>query len=112
MSHAYHEKLPNYNPDSILHDGCEECEDRGNAGLDGLLELDHKNAQRAAERMIAWQMRGELRPTDDSEARLLKTVYLMFVWLERFTTLDPLNQPLPWKDFDAMERALCGPRAA
>jgi hypothetical protein len=40
MSHVYHEGLPGYHPESILHDGCPECEERSRRGVDGVLALD------------------------------------------------------------------------
>ena len=45
MSHLYHNDLEGYDPDAILHDGCPRCEERGNAGIRGLLQLDGYNLE-------------------------------------------------------------------
>ena len=100
MMHAHHETLPNYNSNAILHEGCEECESR--AGLDGLLQLDWKNSQLAVRRAIAWNRYG-LRDTNAVEIKLLRAVWTMLVFLERNTTLDPIDSELPWRDFKRMK---------
>lgn len=41
MSHDYHEGLPGFDAEHVLHDGCQECE--GRTGLGGLLQLDPQN---------------------------------------------------------------------
>jgi hypothetical protein len=101
--HAYHEQLPNFNPNAILHEGCEECESRAN--IAGLLQLDWRNAQRAVERAIEWNY-GRCPDTNPTEAGLLRAVWSMLVFLERHTELDPIQSGLPWRDFESMEARL------
>lgn len=108
MMHAYHEALPGYSPNAILHEGCEECESRSNAN--GLLSLDWKNSRRVVERAIRWQREG-LPDTNAAELRLLQAVWVMLLFLERNTDLDPIQDSLPWTDFEAMEAQLFGGRS-
>lgn len=42
MTHVYHPSLPGYSEESVLHDGCGECERRAES-IQGLLELDGDN---------------------------------------------------------------------
>ena len=45
MMHCFHPDLEGYDPKSILHDGCEECEQRSRKGVAGLLDLDSSNLE-------------------------------------------------------------------
>jgi hypothetical protein len=101
--HAYHEKLPGYSPNAILHEGCEECEAR--AGIHGLAYLDWKNSRRVVERAIRWRNDG-LSDTNATEIKLLADVWTMLVWLENNTELSVGG--LPWLDFERMEQELFG----
>lgn len=47
MSHDYHDALPGFHQDQILHDGCAECEHRAENVERALGHLDHKNFERA-----------------------------------------------------------------
>ena len=102
--HAYHEALPGYSPNAVLHEGCEECESR--AGIHGLGLLDWKNSRRVVERAVKLHREG-LADTNNVEAKLLRDVWTVLVWLEVNTELT-IDGGLPWTDFEAMERALFG----
>lgn len=56
--HDYHEELPGFHPDQILHDGCGECEERGKVAHRAIVALDHDNYQRAWRRAIQWNEAG------------------------------------------------------
>lgn len=103
--HAYHEELPGYSPEAILHHGCDECADR--AGIHGLAFLDWKNSRRAVERAIKWN-RGELFDVNETEAGLLNAIWTMLVFIQANTEIDPIDEGLPWKDFEAIERSIFG----
>jgi hypothetical protein len=109
--HAYHDELPGFSPDAILHHGCEECESR--AGLHGLAHLDDRNSRKVVERAVRLRSMhgGGLPDTNPTERKLLDAVWTMLVWLERNTELDPIQGELPWRDFARMERDLFGDRA-
>lgn len=47
MSHSYHEGLPGYDPAQIFHDGCEECEYRGENVLTAIGAMDTQTFVRA-----------------------------------------------------------------
>jgi hypothetical protein len=55
MSHVYHEGLRGYNPSQLLHDGCPECEARGEQPMDAIANLDAARFVRAWSRAAAWQ---------------------------------------------------------
>lgn len=54
--HAYHESLPGYDERHILHDGCEECEQRGRDLEFG--KLDGGNFERMWNRAALWDREG------------------------------------------------------
>jgi hypothetical protein len=103
-THRYHEGLPGFDPDAILHDGCEECESR--AGIHGLGSLDWKNSQRAVRRAVDWNYGRLATPPGVAEAGLLRDVWMMLVWLRSNTELNPIQGELPWTDFERMEREM------
>lgn len=109
MSHAYHEGLPHYNPDALLHDGCPECEERAAEGIGAINSMDWRRGRCAVERAVAYN-RGDLeRPvTDASEARFLNALWNVLVWLQRETEIDPIDGEMPWKDMEALERRVFG----
>lgn len=58
-SHCYHPELEGYDPDSILHDGCEECDGRARRGVAGLLALDASNLELLWRRCLNTEYSGE-----------------------------------------------------
>lgn len=53
-AHDYHDILPGYHADQILHDGCGECEFRASDLSTAIGSLDHVNFIRAKRRAIDW----------------------------------------------------------
>jgi hypothetical protein len=82
MSHIYHEDLPGYHPDQILHDGCPECEYRASRGSHGLTELDTESFARAWKRAAQWNQ-GGLDNVALAERSLLSALWAVQVQLER-----------------------------
>ncbi len=82
MTHAYHDALPGYNSEQILHDGCEECEARG---ADPYLAITNLDIGRFAQ---AWARAAELNVnglTNGSYAELplLRVLLAVQVQFER-----------------------------
>lgn len=75
MSHVYHEALPGYDPQSVLHDGCPECEERSRRGLAGVLAVDRDR------QLKLWQSRHG-KVTSRCDARLRRELYVVMVFLE------------------------------
>jgi hypothetical protein len=77
VSHVYHEGLPGYHPESILHDGCPECEERSRRGLDGVLALTRDR------QLALW--RGAfgpyVRPSSSCDERLRRELTAVAVFL-------------------------------
>ena len=96
MSHAYHDALPGFDPAQILHDGCTECEWRGEQPARALGHLDAGNFRRAWERAAQWEKSG-ITGLSSCELPLLATLGAIQSHLERlgipFGTL-PSPQPL------------------
>lgn len=72
--HDYHDALPDYSPDQILHDGCSECEARGATPHRAISSLDRNNFHRAWERALQWNYQG-LSDLSYAEIPLLKTLW-------------------------------------
>jgi len=83
MVHAYHEGLPGYHEDQILHDGCEECEGRASSRSLGISYLDKHRFARAWVRAAAWQ-RGRLDNISHAEIPLLNALWAVQCQLENF----------------------------
>lgn len=54
----YHDALPGYDPEQILHDGCGECEARAREADHGLGHLNKTNFYRAWARAAIWHRDG------------------------------------------------------
>lgn len=90
--HAPHDALPGYDPGNILHDGCEECEERAAAPLLGLTALDHRNFRQAWADMLAEKWSGGeglSRNVSECDYRLMGALYTIAVLFERATGADP-----------------------
>ena len=68
--HGYHEGLPGYSPAQILHDGCGECEARGQRPAVAMAHLDHGTFRRAWQR-AAQSVTAGLPDEAAAETRLL-----------------------------------------
>ena len=78
--HDYHENLPGYDPRQIWHDGCAECEERGERI--GIASLDSSNFARAWRRAIDWNTVGA-NAVSHAEAPMLNALWAVQVQLER-----------------------------
>lgn len=93
-THVYHPQLPQYDAEATWQAGCPVCEERGNDLPHSLGMLDRDHFQRAWWRMLRWNQ-DEAPVVDGPEAKLMRCLYDLAVVLERFTELDPFNEPLP-----------------
>jgi hypothetical protein len=80
--HDHHESLPGYHPDQLLHDGCDECEDRGQHVHEAIAKLDEDRF------VLAWKRAGELQlhglpHVSRAELPLLRALAAVQVQLER-----------------------------
>lgn len=80
--HVYHDRLLNFHPDQILHDGCPECEARAAEPDHGIAHLDAVRFERAWVRAAVWQTRG-LATVSNAELPMLKVLRTIQVQLER-----------------------------
>ncbi len=92
--HDYHDGLPGYSPDQILHDGCGECEHRAKSDDHGIAHLDHRNFYRAWLRAVEWNMRG-LTDLARAEIPMLNALWAVQVKLESCTGLPIGHLPAP-----------------
>jgi len=82
MVHDYHESLPGYDPEQILHDGCGECEARAKSRNHGLATLDQQNFARAWARAAEWNQQG-LRNVSAAEVPILDVLWAVQCQLEQ-----------------------------
>ena len=80
--HDYHDALPGYSPAQILHDGCRECEARGEHSWDAIARLDRHRFLRAWARAAEWNQ-GGLPDISVAESDLLRTLWSLQLQLER-----------------------------
>jgi hypothetical protein len=83
MTHDYHDGLPGYNDEQILHDGCQECEARSGSRNHGIAHLDPTNFRRAWRRAAEWNQ-GTLDNSTISQAEipLLDVLWAVQIKLE------------------------------
>jgi hypothetical protein len=85
VTHDYHEGLPGYSPEQLLHAGCGECDQRAAEPSGGLAHLDMTQFARAWHRAEAYRDSPELLPDlDPAEVRMLSALWAVQVQLERF----------------------------
>lgn len=86
MTHGYHDVLPGFHPDQVLHDGCAECEERG-ANLElAIGKLDHERFPAAWRRAAECYRTGgtlDRSTLSSAELPLLKTLWAIIVQLEQ-----------------------------
>lgn len=73
MMHAYHEALPGYEPEQILHDGCPECKRRGANVEIALAYMDRPTFHRAWLRAKMFDSDG-LTNVSNAETKLLQVL--------------------------------------
>ena len=93
--HAYHEKLPGFDPAQIWYDGCAECEDRGAKVWRGIGTLDHNNFARAWQRAIDWNTPRGLDNVSYAERALLETLWSVHRQQETQRFLGALLSDIP-----------------
>ena len=81
-AHTYHPDLPGYDAAQIVHDGCPECEYRGDDIIRAITSLDPPTFARAWERAGQLQANG-LTNASDAELPLLKVLAAVEVQFER-----------------------------
>lgn len=97
MAHTYHAALPGYDERQILHDGCAECEERGQNLMSALAHMDGPTFARAWKRAYDWKASSgdpeAVGPISDTEAVLLQVLWAIQVILQRGGV--PLNGKVP-----------------
>lgn len=87
MSHVYHEILDGYDVRQILHDGCPECEHRGEDVERALIHLDAKRFERAWKRAFdLWASDGDhaaVGQVSECEADVLHALWVLQVIFQR-----------------------------
>ena len=88
MSHDYHEGLPGYDPRQLLHDGCEECEERSRDLSIAITRLDPERFAHAWRRAYdQYATRGggyeATGPISSAESPLLAALWGIQIQLER-----------------------------
>lgn len=81
-THTYHEGLPGYHEDQILHDGCDECEARGRNFHMAMANMDRLTFIAAWERAAEWHRHG-LPNGSRIELEVLQVLWTVQVMLER-----------------------------
>ena len=80
--HSHHDVLSGFDHSQILHDGCDECEWRGEDPHRAISHLDERNFERAWKRAADWQLHG--CPTiSRAEADLLLALWAVQIQLEK-----------------------------
>jgi hypothetical protein len=103
MTHDYHEGLDGYHPDQILHDGCAECEHRGENVERSIGQMDHKRFvkawRRAADQLATTPPSGERGgPRSAAEMPTLAALWAVQVHLQNRGV--PLGE-VPGEDVEA-----------
>jgi hypothetical protein len=80
--HSYHDALPGFSPEQILHDGCGECESRAASRNHGIANLDTGNFARAWQRAARWNRSG-LPDIARAEVPMLDVLWAVQCQLER-----------------------------
>jgi hypothetical protein len=81
-AHDYHEGLPGFSPEQILHTGCAECEFRGKDVSEAIVYLDGRNFARAWKRAADWNTTGA-PAICEAEVPLLRVLWSLQLQLER-----------------------------
>jgi hypothetical protein len=70
--------------DAILFDGCDECSDRANDPIDGLMWLDEEHLSRLHRRVTDVEFLGRDHYRTVNEAKIGRALYRLLVLLERY----------------------------
>jgi hypothetical protein len=80
--HDYHEGLPGYHPEQILHDGCAECETRGKNVAYAIGSLDKHRFALAWRRAADRNRTAGVRDFSQAERPLLEVLWAVQLGLE------------------------------
>ncbi len=80
-AHDYHEGLPGYSPEQLLHDGCGECEARGKDLGVAIGSLDRSRFMRSWDRAAQFGREG-LSDVSNAELPLLRVLWALEIKLE------------------------------
>jgi hypothetical protein len=87
MTHTYHEKLPGFDERQILHDGCDECTERGKDIRSALAHMDehqfHRAWRRAFDLMASAGDHAAVGRVSEAEYPLLQILWGVQVHLQR-----------------------------
>ena len=105
MAHDYHPRQRDAptaatlvaDPEPILFDGCQECEEKAEKVL---YAFDHEFSAALWQKMVAVEHRDEGSYRSQAERQACVRLYEVAVFLERHTRLDP------WTLFDDTKEAL------
>ena len=90
--HSYHDDLPGFDKRQILHDGCPECEHRGENPRKALAHMDNPTFRRALARAIDWQSStgagGAALRISGAEARVLEILWIVALSMARVGVAD------------------------
>lgn len=81
--HSYHDGLPGFDEAQILHDGCEECEQRAASPGHGIGNLDRRSFAEAWARAAEWN-RGGLSNVAKAEMPMLSVLWAVQIKLEGY----------------------------
>ena len=87
MMHAYHDTLPGFDGRQIWHDGCEECEHRGQSLPSSLGTLDEARFVKAWQRAANWNKDRDVGHVSQAERPLLETIWCFQVMFEHLCKL-------------------------
>jgi hypothetical protein len=74
MTHDYHDALPGYSRQQVLHDGCRECEARAASADHGISKLDKHRFASAWARAAEWNQKG-LPDVASAEVPMLRVLW-------------------------------------
>jgi hypothetical protein len=82
MTHDYHQDRPGYSPEQILHDGCGECEMRGEDVPQAIASMDKDRFAKAWKRAADWNQTADVKDVSQAELGLLEALWAIQVKLE------------------------------
>jgi hypothetical protein len=95
VTHDYHEQLPGFREGQILHDGCGECESRGQELSMAISAMDNVRFIYAWHRAARWNLTSDVLDVSAAERPLLEALWAVQLRLETTCGLPPGDLPLP-----------------
>lgn len=84
MSHAYHEGQPNYNPNQLYFDDCDECKTRANGAYPFEKVKDLRAAWQRAYRFETGRLEPVELPVSETEIPVLRILWSLMIELQRY----------------------------